>query len=208
MLTKNLDVSDELVNGVYGKIVSIQPNDPSTQQPNAIYVLFDDVQIGNKIKQSQTPAICTGDASIATPIRPNSHTFLHQSTNITRYQFPLKLAWAVTIHKVQGQTTKHAVISLVHIFQAGMAYVALSRVTSIDGLYLLNYNTKAFYCNPKIESSVCQMPVVQLAAENPFSESQNENDQITIIHHNIQSLNKHFADLKADTEFCWHMSFV
>jgi ATP-dependent DNA helicase PIF1 len=52
-------------------------------------------------------------------------------------QFPLRLAWAVTIHKSQGKTYQRAVIDLGSgAFAPGQTYVALSRLTSLDGLYL------------------------------------------------------------------------
>lgn len=52
-------------------------------------------------------------------------------------QFPLRLAWAVTIHKSQGKTYDSAIIDLgARAFSPGQTYVALSRLTSIDGLYL------------------------------------------------------------------------
>ena len=52
-------------------------------------------------------------------------------------QFPLRLAWAVTIHKSQGATYERAIIDLgTRVFSPGQTYVALSRLTSLDGLYL------------------------------------------------------------------------
>jgi ATP-dependent DNA helicase PIF1 len=52
-------------------------------------------------------------------------------------QFPLRLAWAVTIHKSQGKTYERAIVDLgARVFSPGQTYVALSRITDIDGLYL------------------------------------------------------------------------
>ena len=52
-------------------------------------------------------------------------------------QYPIKLAWAVTIHKSQGQTFEKVIIDLDRgSFAPGQTYVALSRVTSLEGLFL------------------------------------------------------------------------
>ena len=67
-----------------------------------------------------------------------------QAMTLQRTQFPLKLSWAASTHKVQGLTLNHAVIDIgPNVFCDGMAYVALSRVKSIEGLAILNYSAKS-----------------------------------------------------------------
>ena len=55
----------------------------------------------------------------------------------TFVQYPIKLAWAITIHKSQGLTFEKAVLDVTDVFQPGQAYVALSRLKSLDGLVLV-----------------------------------------------------------------------
>lgn len=65
-------------------------------------------------------------------------------------QVPLKLAWAVTIHKSQGMTLSHAFMDLSQVFVAGQGYVALSRVQSLEGLHLGGLDEKALEVHPEI----------------------------------------------------------
>lgn len=65
-------------------------------------------------------------------------------------QLPLRLAWAITIHKSQGMSLDAAQIDLSRAFTPGMGYVALSRVRSLDGLYLQGINNMAMNLNPQI----------------------------------------------------------
>ena len=66
-------------------------------------------------------------------------------------QLPLIMSWAITIHKSQGVTLNSARINIGScIFEYGQTYVALSRVSSIDGLYLDAVNINKIKTNPKV----------------------------------------------------------
>lgn len=65
-------------------------------------------------------------------------------------QIPLKLAWAITVHKSQGMSLDSAIIDLGQSFEYGQGYVALSRVRSLSGLYLEGLNDKALQMHPEI----------------------------------------------------------
>jgi hypothetical protein len=65
-------------------------------------------------------------------------------------QVPLRLAWAITVHKSQGMSMDAAVMDLSQIFEYGQGYVALSRVRRLSGVYLLGYNERAFQVHPDV----------------------------------------------------------
>jgi len=66
-------------------------------------------------------------------------------------QIPLRLAWAMTVHKSQGMSLDAAVMDLSHSFAYGQGYVALSRVRTLAGLFLLGWNERALLVDPIIQ---------------------------------------------------------
>ena len=81
-------------------------------------------------------------------------------------QVPLRLAWAITIHKSQGMTLEAAEINLSHTFEKGQGYVALSRLKSINGLRLLGFNEQAL-----------ELDSLAIKADRRFQELSNEAEQ-------------------------------
>lgn len=77
-----------------------------------------------------------------------------------REQIPLSLAYAVTIHKAQGATLDCALIDIgSNTFEYGQAYVALSRVRSLDCLYIWDLNPSAFRVHPKVKAFFNHIPL-------------------------------------------------
>ena len=67
-------------------------------------------------------------------------------------QIPLILSWAITIHKSQGITLDNAEIDAGNnIFEEGQTYVALSRLRTLEGLYLTHFNPRRIKNNKKVE---------------------------------------------------------
>lgn len=109
MLLQNIDPEGGLANGSLGTIENIKPS--------TIGVRFD--------------AAGLHDVPRWTMEKKDGKTVVAERT-----QFPLRLAWAITIHKSQGQTLDKVAVNLADCFAPGMAYVALSRCRTADGLFI------------------------------------------------------------------------
>ncbi len=126
MLTKNISVEDGLTNGSRGIITGFSKEEEK---------FFIEVLFKNGKKHL---------------IGINNYDFKDEKVKITRYQFPLILAYALTIHKIQGSTLDYGIMELGdNIFSAGMAYVALSRVRSLEGIYISKFSKYCIYANKK-----------------------------------------------------------
>ena len=84
-------------------------------------------------------------------------------------QVPLRLAWAMTVHKSQGMSLDAAVIDLSRAFEYGQGYVALSRLRSLAGLHLLGLNERALRVHPKAVEKDAEFRAASQAARGAVS---------------------------------------
>jgi ATP-dependent DNA helicase PIF1 len=125
MLIANTDPDSGLVNGSRGVITGFCP---STELPI--------VEFLNGVKKIV-----------------GTHTWpIEDFEFVSRAQVPLRLAYAVTIHKSQGATLDSALVDIGSgVFEFGQAYVALSRVRSLEALYVYDFEPTAFKAHPKVK---------------------------------------------------------
>ena len=141
MITTNIDVSDGLTNGAMGTVTNVVINE-KTGKMISILVVFDSKDVG---QEAIHMSAYKHKNQNAVPIYKTQATFpIHKksSCQATRSQFPLTLAWAVTIHKCQGLTLPEIVIDMTPAkgrFKPGEAYVAFSRVRTLEKLHIINY---------------------------------------------------------------------
>ncbi len=98
-------------------------------------------------------------------------------------QIPLRLAWAITVHKSQGMSMDAAIMDLSDVFEYGQGYVALSRVRRLSGLHLIGFNKKAFQVHPDILLKDKKFHEQSKEAERVFGEVTPE--ELTKMHNNF-----------------------
>ncbi|XP_062597054.1 uncharacterized protein LOC134258504 [Saccostrea cucullata] len=194
MLTRNCNVDDGLVNGVMGHISHfVYSQKHATNIVIAVGVIFDNVNVGKKSGKKSK------NGNIVLIERVQEEILEQKRQNVVRHQFPLRLSWACTSHKVQGMTVDKVVVNLDKTFSPGQGYVALSRVTSKEGLYIETNNVeslqKKIYADPEVKAALQGMQKLDLPNFDKLEQG------VTLLLHNIQSLNKHFGDLQRDIRF-------
>jgi ATP-dependent DNA helicase PIF1 len=85
-------------------------------------------------------------------------------------QIPLRLAWAMTVHKSQGMSLDAAFVDLRNAFVEGQGYVALSRVRTLAGLYLAGYNAAALRVHPEVLEKDAEFRAHSERLEDKFNE--------------------------------------
>ena len=197
MLTTNVDVSDGLVNGARGEVVHIVTND--NNDVTTVLVKFDCEKVGQTAHQaSRFRTMCPK----AVPVSRVEVSFLaggKRGAEITRLQFPLTLSWATTIHKVQGLTLDTIVVNMKGTrFNAGQIYVALSRVKSMSGLHIVNFNAKAIRKSDLVDDEMIRLRGKLLQTIPPL-QSLPCSSHVTIALLNVRSIVAKLPDIEADS---------
>ena len=127
MITTNIDVTNGLTNDAMGTVTNV--------------VSLDSKHV---VQEAMHTSVHKSTNQNAVPIYQTQATFpIHKrSYQAARSQFPLTLAWAVTIHKCQGLTLPEIAIDMTPTkgkLKPGEAYVAFSRVRTIEKLHIINY---------------------------------------------------------------------
>ncbi|KAM1165040.1 hypothetical protein PS2_024275 [Malus domestica] len=137
MLLKNLNTRSGLVNGATGTVMAFR-----------------------KTKDVGLTSICDGgllpivkfDSGIIKVIKPKTWDVTEGDSVVAqREQLPLRLAWASSIHKCQGMTLDCLYTDLSKSFGYGMVYVTLSRVKSLEGLYISGFHPSKIKVHPKVK---------------------------------------------------------
>lgn len=142
IILKNISVSEGVVNGTTGIVRKILYRDKEITQSmsNVMPEQLSGIKIRVELLSGKTVDIKT----VTHDIQVNNQTVA------SRTQLPLDLAYAVTIHKSQGQTLEKVDVDLRNIFENGQTYVALSRVKSLEGLKLRGFDVSKVLSEPKV----------------------------------------------------------
>ncbi|KAJ8105400.1 hypothetical protein OPT61_g10202 [Boeremia exigua] len=177
MLVKNMD--DTLVNGSLGKVIGFM-----TEQQFTFWKENEEDMLEGNISEAQMKAemaktvLGLNTAQVFPLIRfaiadgttrdllckredwkvelPNGEV------QASRSQIPLILAWALSIHKAQGQTLERVRVDLGRVFEKGQAYVALSRATSMAGLQILRFDPRKIMAHEKVRSFYSSLSSAEL----------------------------------------------
>ena len=154
MLTVNLNVEDGLTNGSKGVVIDCQQTSVKVQ-----FVNDNKVTISKQLFEYQDEDVI-----------------------INRTQIPLILAWSLTIHKIQGCTLDTCVMDLgSSIFENSMSYVALSRVKSLDGLYLSDFDPKKIKANNDVKKYYKRFLIINVYLQNYLNKNIDTKDIRKII---------------------------
>ena len=201
MLMYNVDVLDSLVNGALGEVVGFETANGVTK---TILVHFNNPKAGRERRKNNPAYLQRMFPDIAvTPISRMEYRFnlsknpTSQNDIMLAVQFPLKVSFCCTCHKIQGSTVSKPnklVVDIKSVMEAAQAYVMLSRVQALDQLYILNEfpQNKIYPWDVAIE----ELDRLKSLAENDNEQVMQRNSLVITL--NVRSLLKHHGNILKD----------
>ena len=191
MLTYNIDTCDSLTNGTFGTVVGFQFNEHN--EMTTILVQFDNESCGKQRRKNYTNIQRQYFPLKVTPIEKIEFQYslskkpTTATTNVSAIQFPLKLAFAATSHKIQGSTIKKPnmlIIDLRTVMESAQAYVMLSRVQALSQLIILeSVPSHKIYASTSALNELNRMTDAALDIDSKWR---------TVVSCNIRSLSHNF----------------
>lgn len=200
----NVRTEDGITNGAAGIVKLIQLH--HKEKPlGVVWVQFQHSSVGHKTRVENKQLYLRAIQPTWTPIKPVTVQFAvgrNQTAQVVRKQFPLRPAAAKTIHRSQGDTESTIVVNfdtkraIPHIH-----YVGLSRVTTIEGLYITDLCEKKIAVSPHVKTEMERLRTqgtLELCISSLYKISQS---MFKLCFLNARSLHKHIEDLRRDYNY-------
>ena len=205
MIIHNIDVPDMLCNGQIGTLVDVIKPDAKKMAVDMLIIKLVDSRAGEQNKK-KNPTLSLKYPDCVFIERVNfMYTLRKKSVDIGTtahvIQFPVRLAHAITAHKVQGQTFAYPMtvsMDLSSVFEAGQAYVMLSRVQCIEQLYIVGeLNEKDIRASPAALNELRRLENISFN-RNPTAWHERNSRALKIASVNCFGLLSHLRDIRKD----------
>ena len=202
-MTFNVNTTDDLVNGALGKVIGFEANEK--QIIEAVIIKFDSEAAGREQRQKYSQYASKYANENGTPILRYDLEYQADSKSGKSFafkpkvlQFPLRLAWANTAHKMQGQTITAGSKLIVHwrsSFRDGMAYVMLGRCERLEDVYIVgSFNPKYIHCSK--DALIESQKIEEIDMQRRELEEEILSTSLRVSYLNVQSLPAHVEDVK------------
>ena len=203
-LVVNLRTDDGMTNGAGNIIKRIQLHDRN-KPSGVIWVQFDHADVGEKTRHDNKHLYVNNIDRAWTPIKPTTVQFAvgrTQTAQVVRKQFPLRPAAAKTIHRSQGDTETKIVVNfntrrtIPHIH-----YVGLSRVTTIEGLYITDLCENKIAVNSQVKDEMQHLRTHRHLKLSVTPIYNTDETAFKICFLNTRSLHRHIEDIRKDMNY-------
>ena len=203
IIIHNIDTSDGLTNGQLGELIGMIKTKDGEIDKLIVKLKKKDAGAQSRRKfpglASRYPeSVIIERATVNYPIRKRGGAV---GSTATLVQFPLKLAHAITAHKIQGQTIPKPLkiaLDIDSIFEEAQGYVMLSRVQALEQVYIINKcDQKKLYPSQKDLKELERMDKISIN-KNPDPWSKPTENTLKIASLNCAGLKAHFNDIKTD----------